>query len=538
MLVDHHCHLDFPQLVGRPRGHPRARQGCGRRRDGDDLDAHPPAADAARHRAGARQHLLLGRHASAQRGRGARHPGGRDRAPCAAPESRRHRRGGARLLLQALVARSAGGRLPPATSRRRGAPGCRSRSTRATPTTTRSPSSRTSTPKGAFPAILHCYTGGPKLATRAVELGLYVSFTGVVTFKKSEALRDIAREVPLDRLLVETDAPVPGAGALSRQDQRAVLRRAYGGDAGRGEGRLAGRDRRGDDRQLLPPVPQGEAPGAARCRRRMSYRATILGCGSSGGVPRIGTMWGACDPSNPKNRRPRCSALIERIGKPRHTTVLIDTSPDLREQLLERALRGARRRALHARPRRPHARHRRPAHGLLRHEASASTCGSTSRRGKASSSASPTASRSRPGSTYPPILNAASRSRRRRRSRRRAVGASSRSCRSRRCTATSARSAFASAASPIRPTSAISRSPRAAACRTSMCGSSMRCASPPHPSHFSVKQALDWIERLKPKRAILTHMTTDLDYEALRRELPDGVEPAYDTWSSSSIEFA
>ncbi len=61
--------------------------------------------------------------------------------------------------------------------------------------------------KGAFPAILHCYTGGPKLAARAVELGLYVSFTGVVTFKKSDALRDIARNVPLDRLLVETDAP-------------------------------------------------------------------------------------------------------------------------------------------------------------------------------------------------------------------------------------------------------------------------------------------------------------------------------------------
>ena len=49
-----------------------------------------------------------------------------------------------------------------------------------------------------------------------------------------------------------------------------------------------------------------------------------------------------------------------------------------------------------------------------------------------------------------------------------------------------------------------------------------------HPSHFSVKQALAAIERLKPKRAILTHMTTDLDYEALRRELPEGVEPAYD----------
>lgn len=61
--------------------------------------------------------------------------------------------------------------------------------------------------KGAFPAILHCYTGGPELARRAVELGLYVSFTGVVTFKKNDALRDIARAVPLDRILVETDAP-------------------------------------------------------------------------------------------------------------------------------------------------------------------------------------------------------------------------------------------------------------------------------------------------------------------------------------------
>jgi TatD DNase family protein len=61
--------------------------------------------------------------------------------------------------------------------------------------------------KGTFPALLHCYTGGEKLARRAVELGLYVSFTGVITFKKSDALRAIAAMVPLDRLLVETDAP-------------------------------------------------------------------------------------------------------------------------------------------------------------------------------------------------------------------------------------------------------------------------------------------------------------------------------------------
>ncbi|HKA64644.1 MAG TPA: TatD family hydrolase [Methyloceanibacter sp.] len=63
------------------------------------------------------------------------------------------------------------------------------------------------TVRGAFPFVLHCFTGGPALARRGLALGGYVSFSGVVTFKNSEALRDIAREVPLDRLLVETDAP-------------------------------------------------------------------------------------------------------------------------------------------------------------------------------------------------------------------------------------------------------------------------------------------------------------------------------------------
>ena len=60
---------------------------------------------------------------------------------------------------------------------------------------------------GPFPAILHCYTGGMDLARHALGLGLYVSFSGVVSFKKSDALREVANAVPLDRLLVETDAP-------------------------------------------------------------------------------------------------------------------------------------------------------------------------------------------------------------------------------------------------------------------------------------------------------------------------------------------
>lgn len=61
--------------------------------------------------------------------------------------------------------------------------------------------------KGPFTAVLHCYTGGMDLAQRGLALGLYVSFSGVITFKNSAALREVAAAVPLDRLLVETDAP-------------------------------------------------------------------------------------------------------------------------------------------------------------------------------------------------------------------------------------------------------------------------------------------------------------------------------------------
>ncbi len=61
--------------------------------------------------------------------------------------------------------------------------------------------------RGAFQAVLHCFTAGPKLAATAVRLGLFVSFSGVLTFKNSDALRSLAASIPLDRLLVETDAP-------------------------------------------------------------------------------------------------------------------------------------------------------------------------------------------------------------------------------------------------------------------------------------------------------------------------------------------
>jgi TatD DNase family protein len=61
--------------------------------------------------------------------------------------------------------------------------------------------------KGTFPAVLHCFSSGPRLAEIGVELGLSVSLSGILTFKKSDEIRAIAKRVPLDRLLVETDAP-------------------------------------------------------------------------------------------------------------------------------------------------------------------------------------------------------------------------------------------------------------------------------------------------------------------------------------------
>jgi TatD DNase family protein len=63
------------------------------------------------------------------------------------------------------------------------------------------------TGQGAFPAVLHCFTGGADLARRAIALGLSISFTGILTFKNSTALRAIAAELPADRILIETDAP-------------------------------------------------------------------------------------------------------------------------------------------------------------------------------------------------------------------------------------------------------------------------------------------------------------------------------------------
>lgn len=82
--------------------------------------------------------------------------------------------------------------------------------------------------KGPFRAVLHCYTGGRDLAMKAIGLGLSISFTGILTFKKSQALRDLAAELPADRIMVETDAPylAPGKYRGKRNEPSYVVETA------------------------------------------------------------------------------------------------------------------------------------------------------------------------------------------------------------------------------------------------------------------------------------------------------------------------
>jgi TatD DNase family protein len=82
--------------------------------------------------------------------------------------------------------------------------------------------------KGPFRAVLHCYTGGRELAMKAVGLGLHISFTGILTFKKSESLRALAAELPADRIMVETDAPylAPGKFRGKRNEPAYVVETA------------------------------------------------------------------------------------------------------------------------------------------------------------------------------------------------------------------------------------------------------------------------------------------------------------------------
>jgi phosphoribosyl 1,2-cyclic phosphate phosphodiesterase len=259
----------------------------------------------------------------------------------------------------------------------------------------------------------------------------------------------------------------------------------------------------------------------------MSLRFTILGCGSSMGVPRVALGWGSCDPNNPRNRRRRCALLIERAqGHGKVTRALVDCTPDLREQLLDAEvdwLDGV----------------------LITHEHADHTHGIDDlrplfvhKRRRVDVWLDEPTSRSMharfgycfmtpPGSDYPPILT----------EHRLVPGQPVRidgqggaiealPVLQNHGDIPSLGFRFGNVAYSADIKSLPKASLAALAGLDVWIVDALRKA--PHPSHFNLHEALDWIGRVKPKRAILTNLHSDMDYAALRGSLPPGVEPGYD----------
>lgn len=258
----------------------------------------------------------------------------------------------------------------------------------------------------------------------------------------------------------------------------------------------------------------------------MTLTLTVLGCGSSGGVPRIGNHWGQCDPSNPRNRRRRCSVLIEKLGGPGTTRLLVDTSPDLRDQLLGAGVGQLDGVAFsHA-----HADH---THGIDELRVVAIN---TKRRvpvwadketGEMLKQRFSYAFATPVGSSYPPILDLMNLEA----GREFQVEGKGGTIRAYTFEVEhGSEVALGFRIGTLAYTPDLNGVPQHS--RKSLDGLSCWIVDAlrrtPHPSHWSLPETLDWITHFKPDRAIITNMHIDMDYETLRRELPKGVEPAYD----------
>jgi phosphoribosyl 1,2-cyclic phosphate phosphodiesterase len=256
-------------------------------------------------------------------------------------------------------------------------------------------------------------------------------------------------------------------------------------------------------------------------------RFTILGCGSSPGVPRISGDWGACDPANPKNRRTRAAFLVEQFGPDGVTTVVIDTGPDFRMQMIAAGVESIDA-VLYSHPHADHIHGIDDIRGFVLHN----------RRQVPIWADAPTMERIRegfgyclktpPGSMYPPIVT---------------------------------ENLIDPMDAPVtidggggsitfQPLLQIHGSIHSLGFRIGDVAYCSDISNFPdetvaclqgldmlvidalqyryHSSHLSLSQALEWIERLKPSRAILTHMHVPLDYDTVQRETPAHVEPAYD----------
>ena len=247
-------------------------------------------------------------------------------------------------------------------------------------------------------------------------------------------------------------------------------------------------------------------------------RLRLLGCGTSFGVPRIGHDWGDCDPTEPKNRRRRASIALFHAD----TAILVDTSPDLREQLLDGRVEDLDA-VLWTHDHADHCHGIDDLRGLfVRHGAplpafaESGTLASLRRR---------FAYCFEGGGGYPPMI----------------VGqplaadfeigrVRVRSVEQPHGHSTSIGFRFDADGRSVAYTTDSNRLTEAMA--TLFSGVDLWVVDTlrrqPHPSHVHLDLALEWIARVRPGRAILTHMDSSLDYRTLAGELPEGVEPGYD----------
>lgn len=256
-------------------------------------------------------------------------------------------------------------------------------------------------------------------------------------------------------------------------------------------------------------------------------RFTITGCGSSPGTPRITGDWGACDPNDPRNRRRRCAALVERIAADGGVTrVAIDTGPDFREQMIDAGV-SALDAAVYTHPHADHIHGIDDLRGFVLNQKRLIDIYADAPTIERLQEAFSYCFKTPPGSSYPPIVTA---------------------------NAISHEEPFTieGEGGPLTFTplpqvhgDILSLGYRVGDLAYCPDVSDFPAKTMPllsglntliidalqhrsHPSHFSLEEALGWIARLEPERAVLTHMHIPLDYETVLRETPDNVVPAYD----------
>ncbi len=258
----------------------------------------------------------------------------------------------------------------------------------------------------------------------------------------------------------------------------------------------------------------------------MTRTVTILGCSSSGGVPRVGQGWGKCNPANPKNRRRRCSVLISQGEDGASTNILVDTSPDLREQLIDAEVKRLDA-ILYTHPHADHTHGVDDVRGLVIMNGRKIPAYMDEPTSHMMTTKFDYIFKTPPGSFYPPLLT----------EHRLHLG----------------RSTFLSG-----PGGTVEATPfrlehgemDALGFRIGDMAYTPDLHAIPaeslqylegldlwiidalrhqrHGSHLSVAQALELIERLKPRRAVLTDLHVDLDYDALAAMCPPNVTPAFD----------